>query len=492
MDDVAAGQIRVEIDKAIESGADLDMDALNKKLGSAVLSELEREEQEIARENAVRQTAPGIVDIIWDRIDSIRHVLMAILIAYFLGRFGWHMFWVLFLFYFAYAADAKYKLRGFRHFYKLKKLKSREKQAQREAVEESALWFNHLMAALWPNISNFAAVETKRFMGDFIQQALSESPPPGVQSVYVRQITLGLVPPEIKLLKPYRFEDRPSVYQLDITLRYAGELQVTIVAQIGSGLVKTKLPVQVLEVKMTAQMRFVIEFFPESPFIKTLDVAFRSVPNDWLDFNIKVMGALNVLSLPGIKSWVLDSITSAVRGTMELPKTIHVRMGGEDEDVAASSGADSEKPKERITVPLKMGEKNPFSQYKGHIKVVLVEAKNLIQTDVFGTTDAYAKLQLNDVWYRSPTITNTLDPVWNASYEIPLEATEEEQVLQIRVKDWDPAGRNDLQGTADIFVSRMEPDKPIDVTAYLQNPDKEQKGTVHLIVTYSPDRNLGE
>ena len=203
------------------------------------------------------------------------------------------------------------------------------------------------------------------------------------------------------------------------------------------------------------------------------------------------MGALNVLSLPGIKSWVLDSITSAVRSTMELPKTIHINMGGEDEDVDASAG-EANKQMERKVVPLKMGEKNPFVQYRGHIKVVLVEAKNLLQTDAFGTTDAYCKLQLNDIWYRTPTIENTLDPVWNASYEIPLEATDEEQVLHIRVKDWDSAGRNDLQGTAEIFVTRMEKDKPIDVTAYLQNKDREQKGQVHLVITYSPDRNLGE
>jgi Ca2+-dependent lipid-binding protein len=130
-------------------------------------------------------------------------------------------------------------------------------------------------------------------------------------------------------------------------------------------------------------------------------------------------------------------------------------------------------------------------QYKGHIKVVLVEAKGLLKTDSFGTTDAYCKLQLNDVWYRSATIPNTLDPVWNTSYEFPLEANVGEQVLLVKVKDWDSTGRNDLQGTADIYVTRMEPDKEIEVTAYLQNNVREQKGTIHLLVTYIPDRNLG-
>ncbi len=53
--------------------------------------------------------------------------------------------------------------------------------------------------------------------------------------------------------------------------------------------------------------------------------------------------------------------------------------------------------------------------------MTLVEAKNLLRTDRFGTTDAYCKLQVGDMWYRSPTVPNSLDPVWNTSYEFPLE-----------------------------------------------------------------------
>lgn len=32
------------------------------------------------------------------------------------------------------------------------------------AEEESAQWFNYLMLAAWPNVSNRVAVEAKRFM----------------------------------------------------------------------------------------------------------------------------------------------------------------------------------------------------------------------------------------------------------------------------------------------------------------------------------------
>ncbi len=40
-----------------------------------------------------------------------------------------------------------------------------------------------------------------------------------------------MIPPEIRMLKPYRFSDRPNVYQLDLDLYYKGEMEVTIVAK---------------------------------------------------------------------------------------------------------------------------------------------------------------------------------------------------------------------------------------------------------------------
>ncbi len=66
------------------------------------------------------------------------------LIAYALGHFGFHLFWAVFVFYFAYAADAQYKLRGFKHFHRMKKARP-SKHASVEG-ELSAAWFNFLVS----------------------------------------------------------------------------------------------------------------------------------------------------------------------------------------------------------------------------------------------------------------------------------------------------------------------------------------------------------
>ncbi len=72
---------------------------MEEKLGQAVIAELEKEEEEITKMNAARVEAPGIVDILWDRLDSVRHILLAVLIAYIMGSFHFHWFWIVIVFY---------------------------------------------------------------------------------------------------------------------------------------------------------------------------------------------------------------------------------------------------------------------------------------------------------------------------------------------------------------------------------------------------------
>lgn len=94
------------------------------------------------------------------------------------------------------------------------------------------------------------------------------------------------------------------------------------------------------------------------------------------------------------------------------------------------------------------------------------------------------------MWYKTPTIANSLDPVWNLTYELPLEADNPEQSLKIKVKDWDSTGKNDLQGTAEIFVTKLEPAKRLEVWAELMHPTSLQRGQVHVFVEYHPQADL--
>lgn len=77
--------------------------------------------------------------------------------------------------------------------------------------------------------------------------------------------------------------------------------------------IKAKMPITIKDIRVTAEMQIDLLFFPMDPYIKEMDIAFRFLPSDWLGFNIKAMGAFNVLSLPVLKEWVLGAITSGVK-----------------------------------------------------------------------------------------------------------------------------------------------------------------------------------
>lgn len=66
------------------------------------------------------------------------------------------------------------------------------------------------------------------------------------------------------------------------------------------------------------------------------------------------------------------------------------------------------------------------SHQQGVLRIHLVEAQNLIAKDNFmggmvkGKSDPYVKIRVAGITYRSHTIKENLNPVWNELYEVCL------------------------------------------------------------------------
>lgn len=66
----------------------------------------------------------------------------------------------------------------------------------------------------------------------------------------------------------------------------------------------------------------------------------------------------------------------------------------------------------------------PLSVPQGVLRIHLVEAHNLIAKDNFmggivkGKSDPYVKIRVAGITYRSHTIKENLNPVWNELYEV--------------------------------------------------------------------------
>lgn len=68
----------------------------------------------------------------------------------------------------------------------------------------------------------------------------------------------------------------------------------------------------------------------------------------------------------------------------------------------------------------------PVSWLQGVLRIHLVEAQNLIAKDNFmggmvkGKSDPYVKIRVAGITYRSHTIKENLNPIWNELYEVTL------------------------------------------------------------------------
>merc|ERR1711915_374758 len=94
----------------------------------------------------------------------------------------------------------------------------------------------------------------------------------------------------------------------------------------------------------------------------------------------------------------------------------------------------------------------------GHLKIRLINATNLDDKDVFGKTDPYVRMELeqdnvfrdHDYGYQvSSTKHGDLNPVWNEDFEFNIP-TLDNMVLTLKVMDKDIGSRDDKCGKCKI------------------------------------------
>eukprot|EP01111_Echinosteliopsis_oligospora_P014654 TRINITY_DN5561_c0_g1_i1.p1 TRINITY_DN5561_c0_g1~~TRINITY_DN5561_c0_g1_i1.p1 ORF type:complete len:1451 (+),score=491.58 TRINITY_DN5561_c0_g1_i1:45-4355(+) len=130
------------------------------------------------------------------------------------------------------------------------------------------------------------------------------------------------------------------------------------------------------------------------------------------------------------------------------------------------------------------------------LHVQVVEAKDLIKADTFGSSDPYVVLEIENQKGQTNVINNNLNPKWkDQSFVLPL--TKLTGLLYAKLWDHDAVGKNDPLGFAsfslkDILVNTLEGQKEYDVWGNLRWEDPKMNqttpisGAVHLIVEFKP------
>ncbi|KAI8376351.1 C2 domain-containing protein [Radiomyces spectabilis] len=78
------------------------------------------------------------------------------------------------------------------------------------------------------------------------------------------------------------------------------------------------------------------------------------------------------------------------------------------------------------------------------LRIGVLAARQLAAADKSGLSDPYAVVRINSKKYKTKVIDQTLDPVWNFEFDVPLEPGKLPTLINITVWDKDTFGRDFL------------------------------------------------
>jgi len=97
----------------------------------------------------------------------------------------------------------------------------------------------------------------------------------------------------------------------------------------------------------------------------------------------------------------------------------------------------------------------------GNIHLNIVQAKDLIKTDMIGKSDPFAVVTYGNEQIKTNTVKNNQNPEWNFEADIPYNPNYSD-TLKIEIFDEDKLGKNKLLGTSYIDIPNLANNEPLD------------------------------
>lgn len=309
---------------------------------------------------------------------------------------------------------------------------------------ERAEWINQIMFQMWPNINHYAQDMIKTVVEPKLQETLANYKVTGFQFDKLR---LGTIPPRIGGIKVYdKYISRREI-MMDIDLCYAGDCDISFRLKGVSGGVK--------DFQIQGMMRVIMKpLIPTIPLIGGLQIFFLNNPS--IDFNL--VGAIDVLDIPGISDIVRKVIIEQISNMMVLPNMLPIVLS----DVI---------PAPLVKMP----------QPKGVLRLQLVQAVELMKMDVGimgkGKSDPYVIVTVGASQYRTKTIDNTVEPKWDEWCDFIIFEPND-QLVNLHVYDQDDVGsKDDDLGKASLELNNVVNNGELDVWKKLEGV---KHGTIHV------------
>ncbi|XP_046414183.1 extended synaptotagmin-2 isoform X1 [Neodiprion fabricii] len=325
---------------------------------------------------------------------------------------------------------------------------------------DRAEWLNKILYKLWPSMNQFVRQLCKQDIEPAVVARLAQYKLKGFS---FERLVLGRIPPRIGGIKVYdKNTDRNEII-LDADILYAGDCDISFFCSNVKGGIK--------DFQIRGMIRVVMKpLLSIMPLVGGLQIFFLNMPS--VDFNL--VGVADVLDMPGLSEVLRKAIVEQIGAIMVLPNKLPITLSP---DV----------PPELLKTP----------EPEGVLRIHVIEAKDLMKKDFSvlgkGKSDPYAVINVGAQEFKTKTIDNTVNPIWDFWCEAVITCCSV-QVITSSLWDWDPGfpciQDDDFLGRASIEVINVQQKGTLDTWVTLEFA---KHGMVHLRLKWlTLSNNVGD
>ncbi|CAJ0931463.1 unnamed protein product, partial [Mesorhabditis belari] len=285
---------------------------------------------------------------------------------------------------------------------------------------ERVEWLNKVIHQLWPYIGEYGKV----FLTDVILPQVKAQMPAVFKNFKFTKMDMGDIPCRVGGVKVYTHNVGRDRIIVDMEVAYAGDSDFAISCCGFSGGMN--------QIQFSGKLRAVLKpLLPYPPMIGGISASFLEMPK--IDFNLTGMGEF--VELPGLMNAIRSVLNSQVAAFAVLPNEIVVPLA----------------PNVDVTRLF-------FPEPDGVVRLKIIEAKNLENRDISfikkGKSDPYCEVQVGSQYFKTRTIDDDLNPVFNEYFEAVVDQADG-QKLRIEVFDED-RGQDEELGRLSINLANIQ------------------------------------
>ncbi|KAH8120625.1 tricalbin [Phellopilus nigrolimitatus] len=342
------------------------------------------------------------------------------------------------------------------------------------AENESAEWMNHFLDRFW---LIYEPVLSQTIIQS-VDQILSISTPPFLDSLRLSTFTLGTKAPRINSVRTWprtaedivtmdwAFSFSPNDVS-DMTPNEAARKvnpKIVLSIRLGKGLASAGMPVLLEDMSFSGLMRVRMKLMTTFPHVQIVDLSFMQKPI--FDYVLKPIGGdtfgFDIGFIPGLSAFIRDMVHSILGPMMYDPNVFTLNLE------QLLSGA-------------------PIDTAIGVLQVTVHSARALKGTKIGGgTPDPYVSLSINARQELAKTKhkESTFNPTWNETKFLLINSLTE--TLTLSLFDWNEHRKDSDLGAASFELSKLNEDATQEGIEAKVLKDGKERGELRFDVSFYP------